>query len=332
MPHRRLSFVGYVLASVLGFFGLSAARAQEPPLKVIVFPGLSNAPLFAAQAKGFFAKRNVTLELTNTVSSDELRHGLADGRYHIAHAAIDNAVSQIDKEKVDAVVVVGGDGGLNQLYVQPDIKGAPDLKGKIVAVDAPNTAYALLLYKMLKTMGLERGSDYTVKAVGGTGQRLDAMLKDKSLAATMLNPPFSVTADKSGALKSLGSPLAITGPYQAGSAFVLKSWATNHADVLVQYLAAIIEGARWARDPVNRAELVAIFVDKLKLAPDVAEECYKLVMDEAGGGLATDLAVNMEGFKTVLTLREEFEPGAERRSPDGYFDLSYYKKALALVR
>ena len=60
-----------------------------------------------------------------------------------------------------------------------------------------NTAYAFQLYEMLRQKGLNKG-DYEVKPVGGTGQRLEAMAKDKTYAAAMMNPPFSIRAEKAG--------------------------------------------------------------------------------------------------------------------------------------
>src|ERR1700688_2855680 len=66
------------------------ARAEDTKLTVIVFPGVQNLPMFAAQAKGFYAKRGLNVDLKFTPNSDELRNGLAEGRYQIAHSAIDN--------------------------------------------------------------------------------------------------------------------------------------------------------------------------------------------------------------------------------------------------
>ena len=87
---------------------------------------------------------------------------------------------------------MGGENGFNRVFVQPEINSYADLRGKTVVVDAPNTAFALLLYKVLKDNGLNKG-DYVVKPVGGTTARLEAMTKDKANAAGMLNPPFRVS-------------------------------------------------------------------------------------------------------------------------------------------
>ena len=337
MPLDRWRLIVCAGAGILlGAGGLApTAHAQQAPLKVIVFPGLSNLAILSAQHKGFLARRNVAIELINTPNSDELRHGLAAGRYDIAHAAVDNAVAQIENDKVEASIVMGGDGGLNLLIVQPEITAIEQLKGRTVAVDAPNTAYALLLYKMLRVKGLERNRDYKVNPAGGTGQRLAAMQKDKDNAwAAMMNPPFSVQVVKSGQLKSLGSPAAIVGPYQAGGVWVLNKWAKANEDLLVRYMQANIEGIRWALDPANRAEATKLLADRLKLAPDVAADSLAMGLDEKAGGFARDLAFNMEGFRTVLSLRAEMEGqwGGTPPAPDKFLDMSYYQKALAGLR
>ncbi len=322
-----------VAAAALAALAATApAHAQQASLKIILFPGLSNLAILSAQHKGFFSKRNIAVEVVNTPNSDELRHGRAAGRYQIAHAAVDNAVAQIENDKVDASIVMGGDGGLNLLIVQPEINSLEDLKGKTVAVDAVNTAYAFLLYKMLKVKGLERGKDYQVFPAGGTGQRLAAMRDNKQNAwAAMMNPPFSIQVVKAGQFKSLGSPAAIVGPYQAGGVWILKSWAKANEDLLVRYLQANIEGIRWALDPANKEEVVMLLADRLKLPPDIADASYKMGLDEKAGGFAKDLAFSMEGFKTVLSLRAEMEGqwGGTPPAPDKFLDMSFYQKALA---
>jgi ABC-type nitrate/sulfonate/bicarbonate transport system substrate-binding protein len=116
---------------------------------------------------------------------------------------------------------------------QQDIKSYDDLRGKTVVVDAPDTAYALLLYKMLEIKGLKKGN-YVVKPVGGSFRRYEVMVQDQNNAASMLNPPFSIRAVKEG-LKSLGSSVDVTGPYQAGGAFVLRAWGKANACIFHPY-------------------------------------------------------------------------------------------------
>jgi len=298
------------------------ARADDTNLTVIVFPGVQNLPMFAAQAKGFYAKRGLKVDLKFTPNSDELRNGLAEGRYQIAHSAVDNAFALKDKANVDIAVVSGGDNSFNHLYAQPEIKSLADLKGKTVVVDAVNTAYAFQLYEMLRQKGLNKG-DYEIKPVGGTTARLEAMTKDKAMAAAMLNPPFSVRAEKAG-LKDMGTAAAALGAYQGTSAFVLRAWGKANTDTLVKYLEAYIEGLRWSFDPKNKAEAVGLLVERLKLPEDIATASYENTKE----GFSRDGAINIEGVKNVLKLRAQFE-GGEPAAPEKYLDLSYYEKARA---
>jgi ABC-type nitrate/sulfonate/bicarbonate transport system substrate-binding protein len=296
-------------------------------LRVNIFNTSSNLPLFAALAKGYFADRGLTIELQNTPNSDEQRTGLTAGKFDIAHAAVDNAVALIEAGN-DAVIVSGGDAGMNDFMVRHEITSIQDLRGKLLAVDAPNTAYALAAKKILKLHGLLENRDYTVKLAGGTGPRSAAMVADPQLAAGMINPPFSFSVLDKG-LKSLGSQFDLLGPYQATGAFVMRSWAVQHADVLVDYLAAYIEGQRFTLHPANRADMVALLMATFKLSQQVADGTYEALV-KPGSGLAPDARFDEDGFKTVLAIRAEMEGmwGGVSPAPSKYLDLSYYDKAL----
>src|SRR3954447_15630314 len=259
-------------AALLAGTWLNVAQADDTKLTVIVFPGVQNLPMFAAQQKGFFAKRGLAADLKFTPNSDELRNGLAEGRYQIAHSAVDNAFAMKDKANVDVAVVFGGDDSFNRLVVQPEINSLADIKGKTVAVDAVNTAYAFQLYEMLRQKGINTG-DYEVKSVGGTGQRLEAMTRDKTYAAAMMNPPFSIRAEKAG-LKAIDTAANALGAYQGSSAFVLRTWAAANSDAVVKYIQAYIEGLHWMLDPKNKSEAVTLLSERLKLPEDVAAQAY----------------------------------------------------------
>lgn len=322
-----MSIRSFTIAAAILLAGSSASQAQTS-LKVMVFPSLANLPTYAAQAKDIFAKRGLAVEILHTPNSDVLRDGLAKGDHQIVHAAVDNAVAMADVAKADIAVILGGDSGLNYLFVQPEIKSYDDIRGKTVAVDAPNTAYALLLYKMLDVKGLRKG-DYQVKPVGGTPLRLKAMLEDKSYAASMLNPPFSITAEKAG-LRSLGAAADVVGAYQAGAGWVMRAWARDNADTIVKYIQAHVEGLRWALNPANKAEAAAILGERLKLPPEVAARAYEYGLDPANG-FAKDAKFNLDGFRNVLKLRAEMLGtwGGTPPAPEKYLDFSYYDRALA---
>jgi ABC-type nitrate/sulfonate/bicarbonate transport system substrate-binding protein len=328
MTALRSACTAALLAAALAMGALRPAAAADTGLTVMVFQGMQNLPLLAAQAKGLFAKRGLAVEIKIAPSSEELRNGLAQGRYQIVHTAVDNGVAMAEVAKVDIAVVLGGDDGFNHLFVQPEIASYQDLRGKTVVVDAPDTAFALQLYKMLKLNGLHKG-DYAVKPVGATFKRLDAMQHDKSAAAAMLNVPFSIRAGRAG-LKDMGTAVAAIGPYLATSGFVLRAWGAANADVLTRYIGAYVEGLRWSLDPANKAAAVDLLAGWLKVPPDIALECYEIAASPAGG-LAKDAQLDLEGFRNVLKLRAEIEGqwGGTPPSPEKYLDLSYYRAAVS---
>jgi len=328
---RREILVGGGATLGLSVWGLPHRAAAEgpTPLKVMSFPGLSNYPIFAAEHKGLFAKHALSVDLVYTPSSQFQRDSLAKGDCQIIHTAADNAVAMVEVAHQNAIIVTGGDNGFNRIIAQPEINSLSDLRGKTVVVDAPDTAYALLLYKALKNAGLNKG-DYSVNSAGGTTQRIDAMLKDKDhAAAAVINVPFNFRLLALG-MKDLGSATKSIGPYQAGSVVVMGEWAKANSEVLVRYLQAIIEGRRWLLDPANKTEAVQLAVERVKLPPDIAARAYDYVVDP-NEGFDKDAQFDMEGFMNVLKLRAEIEGqwGGKTPAPEKYFDLSYYKKAIA---
>ena len=293
-------------------------------LSVMVFPGTQTLPLFAAQAKGFFARRGLAGELLPAPNSEEQRHGLAEGRYQVVHGAADQAVA-LTEAKVDAIVVAGGDNGFNHLFVQPDIASIADLRGRTLVADVVNTGWSFVLYEILRRHGLER-SDYVVKEAGSPFRRFETMRQDRTMAAAILNPPFAIHARRAG-LKDMGAVVETIGAYQGTVPYALRAWAQQHPDTLTAYLAACIEGLRWSLDPGNASEATSIYRERLNVSPDMAAEIYAIASDPVNG-LAKDAVLDLAGFNTMLKLRSASE-GRTLAKAERYFDLSCHGRALA---
>jgi ABC-type nitrate/sulfonate/bicarbonate transport system substrate-binding protein len=322
MLRSALSLVSF--AMVVLWFG-TAAESAENTLRVNVFPSPQNIPLYVAQNKGFFTKRDLRVEIQVTPNSQEQRNGLVEKRFEIAQSGVDNALALVDVAKADVVIVSGGSTGLNELIVRPRIKSYSDIRGKTVVVDAPNTAFALILYKMLELNGVKK-SDYAVYPAGACSFRLAAMQQSGERVAAMMNPPCSTIAKRNG-FESLGMGTDVIGPYLADGHWVLRSWAKENSDRLVNYLQAIIEGYRWAADPANRAEVVGITAKNLNIGEDLAAQAVELELGP-NGGLAKDAGFDMAGFRNTLKLRADLEGGDPAADPNKYIDLSYYNRAL----
>jgi ABC-type nitrate/sulfonate/bicarbonate transport system substrate-binding protein len=310
------------------------AFAQAPSLQKIKVLTLLGLPLqfAAADKQGIFAKYGVEVETENLPNSDVLRASLAEGKGDLAYLAVDNAVAMVELAHQDVIIVMGGEGSQNELMAQPEIKSIKDLRGKTLIVDAPNTAYALQMKKILLLSGMEAGKDYEIKPFGATPARLAAMREHKEFAGTMLGPPSSIAAKHAGFV-SMGSVQELIGPYQASGYFTQRAWAKEHRDLLVPFLAACIEAQRWLMAPANKQQVIDLLVKESHLAPDVATESYESSMNHPGG-FEADARVDMEGLKNVLKLRAEIEGqwGGHPPGPEKYYDSVYFYAALAKLK
>lgn len=312
----------------------SVVPAPGPPLRTLHVIGISARPLpiVVAQSNGIFASHGLKVELELAVNSDIVRGNLAGDKADIAHAAVDNDVAMVESGAADTVIVMGGERSANELIAQPGIKTISDLRGHTTLVDAPQTAFALQLKKILLSAGLEAGRDYELKAIGSAPQRFAAMRENKNYAATMLGPPISLLAQQEGFV-SLGSTRKFIGPYQSIGAFAKRDWAGKNADTLVQYIAAYIEAERWLASPANKQQVIELMMKESHLSEPAAGENYEAVFG-ANGSYEPDGEFDREGFKNVLKLRADVEGtwGGKPPAPEKYYDLSYYEKALAQVK
>jgi NitT/TauT family transport system substrate-binding protein len=151
----------------------------EDVIKIGLFN--KDAPIIAAQEKGLLKNENIRVEINTVTDSPTLLRNLISGKYDLILNNADNVIAWAegqgeDPQKNDFVIFMGGSRGVNQkLIVTHDINGYSDLKGKVLAVDAPTTGYAIVGVYILKKNGLELNRDYTFKAFGNTQKRAEAM-------------------------------------------------------------------------------------------------------------------------------------------------------------
>jgi ABC-type nitrate/sulfonate/bicarbonate transport system substrate-binding protein len=330
---RRMDAVCGSLIVIL-FAAAAALPGQKLALQKVRVVSIPARPLPVSVAimHGTFAKYGLEVQDEVAPSSDKLRGMIAADDADIAHVSVDNAVAMVDTGAADVVIVLGGESTLNELIAQPDIHSIADLRGKTISVDATNTAYALQLRKMLRSVGLEAGRDYSMKPIGASPLRLKALHENKQYAATVLGPPASLAAKNDGFV-SLGPVEKFVGRSQSASAFVKRKWAQSHSDILVRYLAAYVEEQRWLLDTANKQQVVELLQKEFKLPASVAAEMYAGSM-QGNAGYQKDARFELDGFKNVLKLRAEIEgpPGGKAPAPEKYYDMSYYRKALVKLK
>ena len=93
---QRRQFIHSIAGGMLISAFHRTAVANTNTVKVIVFPGAQNLSMWVALEKGFFKAKGLDVQLTYTMNSIELRDGLANGKFDIAHSAVDNSVAIVD--------------------------------------------------------------------------------------------------------------------------------------------------------------------------------------------------------------------------------------------
>jgi ABC-type nitrate/sulfonate/bicarbonate transport system substrate-binding protein len=295
----------------------------QQSLRVVAFRSLSALPLLAAQQQSYFAGRGLAVEIEYASQSLALRRGLAAGSYDIAQTAADNAIAMVENDGTDIVIVTGGDNGFNSLIVQPDLRDLSDFRGRALVVDAPDTGFALVAYRILQDAHLAPG-EYAVAPVGSSEMRLRQLLQDPASGGAILGLPFSLQATESG-LRNAGSAVDMIGPYLSSVTFVRRAWLADNSERLTSYIAAHIEGLRWISDPANEAAVVALITSSLGVSPEQANDSYR----QAIGGFTPDAAIDRDGFEKVLQLRSTYGSlaGKALGPIDKYIDLNCWTQA-----
>jgi ABC-type nitrate/sulfonate/bicarbonate transport system substrate-binding protein len=308
--------------AILAFAAATAAQAQPATLRVMGFAGSANWPIFVAQENGMFAARGLKVELAPAPNSTTQIALLRDGRIDIALTAMDNIVPYPD----ELFAFLGiNDGGRISLVAAPGIKRVAELKDRALAVDAIASGYAFVLMEMLARGGLSPG-DYQLVSVGGSRERLRALQESRASGA-LLNAPADATAEAAGFVRLASSAEVLT-HYQGSVGATRRAWARQHGDTLVRYIGAHIAALDWLYAPANRSAALELLARRVGVDARNAERSYTELLGQSS--LARKAALDVDGIRAVLALRSRFAPSPPPSTdPARYYDLSYYKKALA---
>ncbi|MFT4193520.1 ABC transporter substrate-binding protein [Ottowia sp.] len=303
-------------------------------LRVIVFPGGFNWPLWVAESKGLFARQNLVVSVTPTPNSTFQLKGLIQGDFDLAMTAMDNVIAyregqgEAGVDGPDLVAVMGSDTGFLRLVSVPEVRTYADLRGKTLSVDALTTGYAFVLREMLERNGLMLGRDYQTERAGGVMQRFGALMERKH-AATMLVSPFEVAAQAKG-FHVLGNASEALGSYQGVVAAVRQGWASSNAPAVEGYIRAFAEAVDWLYEPANKDEAVRIFLANMPAGTgtEAAETAYRIML-APNGGFQKQGKLDLKGVETVARLRSKFNQRNVAPRPAGtYYDSRFHDAVM----
>jgi ABC-type nitrate/sulfonate/bicarbonate transport system substrate-binding protein len=325
-----------MIAAVLAVLAAFAPALAQTKLDVVAFEGTTNLPLWIAADRGFLAKEGIEITIAATKGAIPQMQDMMAGKYHIASTAMDNlagfAEGQVEVAPppgFDVVALAGVHSGTNYVVARPEIKSFADIKGKTVSVDAVQSGYGYVLYRVLEDNGLQFNVDYKIIAVGSGPARLESMKAGTSVAA-VLAAPNDIEARKLG-FNVLADTVEALRAYQATTYAARRSWAKANPQVAVSFLRGVINAMDYLF--ADKAGSIAVLQQRARgLDAQQAEAIYK-GLTSGKGGFNRRLAMNMDGVRMVLALRSRYsEPKMDLTDPNKYVDLSYYDEAIKMMK
>jgi ABC-type nitrate/sulfonate/bicarbonate transport system substrate-binding protein len=303
-------------------------------VRLIVFPGGFNWPVWVAQEHGFLARHGVDVDVLPTPGSVHQWTSLAHGDADVAITLMDNVIAYREGQGEapvtvpDAVAVMGFDNrAMPSLIASPAVVGYADLRGTTLAVDAVRTGNALVLIGMLERAGLARG-DYRLARAGGVTQRYEAMLRGE-YAAALFNSPFDGMLRERGfhVVDSAGSLLE---RFQAHVVAVRRPWAESHREQVVGFIRALLDALSWLYQATNRDDAYRIYMRRLRGSSLGAAQSAHAILFDPGTGFPPDGAIDVDGVREVIALRARHgEPRKALGDVDVYCDRSFLTQAAA---
>jgi len=276
---RRILFAG--LAAALSGLVLSPASAQEKVWKHALLNAKADAGFFMMSAKhGFAKKQGLDLQLLQVKDDQIGLKALIAGEvdsYEGGPQGVFSAVARgADVKIVGCHWVVLPHG----IYVRDDIHKAADLKGKSVAVSAPNSMPDMLARFALEKEGVDP-SQVKLAAVGGDRERYQALVGGVVEGAVVSNeyqPEMPknlhrLIAGREALPKFLRVCMVTSGK-------VIK----ERGDDLVKFLAAEMQGLRYALS--HKDDTVALTREITHAKPDDPRPAF--VYDDALANHAID--------------------------------------------
>jgi ABC-type nitrate/sulfonate/bicarbonate transport system substrate-binding protein len=293
-----------------------------------------DAAIIAAQERGFLQVESIRVEINLVTDSPTLLRNLISGRYDLILNNADNVIAWeegqgADPQPNDFVIFLGGSQGLKQkLVVARDIRDFGDLKGKVLAVDAPTTGFAIVGIYILKKHGLELNRDYEFKAFGNTTKRAEAMMRGEASGAMMNMADDEI---QRRGFKVLARSEDFIASYARGLGAARRQWANANEDLLVRFIRAMIRATDWVLEPTNKEEVIKLLLPENNNSRARAEEMYAESVS-VRFGFTPHSQIDMEGIRMVLQLRETaglMKPPLP--APDKYVDERFYQKARATL-
>src|SRR5262249_13242745 len=286
------------------------AAAPRPLRIAYLLTSGTMASLWMAKETGGFAKEGLDVEVISMSSVLALPALIANEVDVIEISAV--PLINASLRGADVVFVAGM---LNtmiwDLYAKPEIKGAEQLKGRIVGTERPGSPVAYGTLVSLRKLGLTP-KDVQLRILGGSAQ-ITAALQTHQISAGTASPPVNFLLDRSG-FHSMTTTL--DQPYQNVGVVVRRSRMDELASRLVPLLRAVRTGIdRFYSDKPFTMKVIAKYTKEND--PDIIDRTYEFYRK---AGFKRELMISEPGMRGILDFLSETIPEAKKATPAQFFD------------
>lgn len=220
--------------------GMAGAQAKPDKLRIgYAARAVAHSVPYVAKEAGFFAEEGIDAEIVRTAGSIApmaLVASEVDLAIMSAYLMIPAAAQNKD------VVMLGGFSRYASmvLVARPEIRSAPDLKGKVVGIQRPGDAYEKSARFALRHLGLDPDKDVQMLALG-TNDVMWSALQTGRVSATILSPPGTLFARKAG-MNFMVDLTDLKLEYQGSTIATRRSFVRKNPQLATRALRAIVRG------------------------------------------------------------------------------------------
>ncbi len=302
---------------------LPAPRAEAQLKKInIAYSATSpfQAPLIIAKQAGFFYKKGLDPSLIFTPGGSLGIQAMIGGDLSMVLADGSAAVAA-NLAGADVVIIASL---LNtfpySLISVPEIKTVAQLKGGKVAVSRFGSATDLSARMALARAGLNPEKDVTLLQVGAQTARV-AALESKTVQATIITPPFTLTARKQG-YQMLIDMTQLNLPFELTALLTTRAFIKSQRDLTLAIVAALVEAIHFYK--TDKEESLKILSKYLQTTDrEALEETYREIALKV---IPEKPYPTLPGLKTIIDELAARNPKAKGARPEDFVDTSFVKK------
>ena len=278
------------------------------------------AVLIVAKEVGLFKKHNLDPTLVFTTGGSLGIQAMIGG--DVAMTLSDGSSSVGSKlAGVDVLVIASL---LNtfpySLIALPEIKKVDQLKGAKVAVSRFGSATDLSVKMALARVGLNAEKDVTLLQIGVQTARYAALLS-KNVQATIITPPFTLTARKAG-MQTLIDMAELNIPFQLTALLALRPYLKSNPDTVLSVIRTLSEAIHFYK----REKEATIKILGRYLKTDDREALEETHREIAIRSIPEKPYPTLAGIKTILDETALRNPKAKGARPEDFVESSFVKK------